>query len=162
MTDQNLHNNAMGGKQHVNNKNNNIRDYKEREKKEMEHQINHLQESILELQKTQITNAKVSIAETMKHNSKNNKKSDGNRPKHNKTTSSSTCNKVTKKKASNKKNDDDLDIEEHSDNESSVDDGVDYTKEKNYAVKKFIGHSEVKKREGKRNNTKNPMEGMER
>jgi hypothetical protein len=117
-----------------------------RKEREMEQQINHLQESILELEKTQLTNAKVSIAETMKHNSKKNKKSDGNEPKRHKTTSSSTCNKVTKKKASNKKNEDDLDIEEHSDNESSVDDGVDYTKEENYAVKKFIGHSEVKKK----------------
>ncbi len=82
-----------------------------RKEREMEQKIHHLQDSILELEKTQLINAKVSTAETMKHNSKENKKSDGNETKRTKTTSSSTCdgsssNKVTKKKASNKKVDD--------------------------------------------------------
>jgi hypothetical protein len=43
----------------------------------MEQQIPHLQESIIELEKNQLTNAKVSIAETMKHTWKKNIKSDG-------------------------------------------------------------------------------------
>jgi hypothetical protein len=43
-----------------------------------------------------------------------------------------------------------FEIPKYSDDESSVNDGVDYTNEDNYAVKKIIGHTEIqKKRKGK-------------
>jgi hypothetical protein len=49
---------------------------------------------------------------------------------------------------------------EYNDDESSLNDGVDYTNEDNYALKKFIGHREIqKKRKG--NSANHYMEGLE-
>jgi hypothetical protein len=39
-----------------------------------------------------------------------------------------------------------FEIPKYSDNESSFNNGVDYTNEDNYAVKKFIGHTEIQKK----------------
>jgi len=114
-------------------------------------QVDQLQESIKELQQDQLKEARNTIAEKLKPTSTLNKaKTTAKGNTSTKTpspssTSSSSENNATKKNASKKKQVG-IDIPAYSDDDSSLNDGVDYTKEENYAVKKFIGHREIQKK----------------
>jgi hypothetical protein len=80
--------------------------------------------------KPKTTNKPTSAAKTSSHTTA------GKQERSNNTTQT----KGVKKKQTAKQ------IPDYTDDESSVDDGMDYTKEENYAVKKFIGHQEIQKK----------------
>jgi len=121
----------------------------QRKKKEeqLEQKITELEESIKEMEQDQLEGVKKIITEKMKP-SKTNKKA--GEIKASTTASSDESSSEKGKKQKGKKKTEDIIIPDYSDDDTSLNDGIDYTKEENYAVKKFIGYCEVaKKRNGK-------------
>jgi hypothetical protein len=113
--------------------------------KQLEHTIQQLQQSVEDLERDQVLHAKTTVSDKMKQTTSKTTKTTPAA-----TTSTAKTNKENKKKAHKKKAEHQRVIPDYTDDEASLNDGVDYTKEENYAVKKFIGHQEVpKKRSGK-------------
>jgi hypothetical protein len=115
---------------------------------ELEAKIQQLQDVVKDLEEENVKHAKKSALEKIVPREGNKKKTGATAT----TTNASSTHDTGKKKKTTtnpthqttSKKGDNTAIPDYSDDESSVNDGVDYSKTENYAVKKIIGHNEIK------------------